>query len=291
MPLNIGDIAPLITGTDVVSNQPWALADQANKTVLLAFAGITWCGPCMAEAPALEAVWQELRGCTYPPLSMAIISGKFSEEEDPQKIQNAIANYGITFPVVPGTGYWPAYKIISVPTLYCLGWDEESDRHKVCAIKVGASGTTLEIKQSILDFLFGCGLSRIARKPSTYWAAVYLLLFGGVGTGGGGVGITPGGEMIPIPPRDPLRYLGPAGRDALTGLAVAELSGQINDPDQRSRVLRDGLRTAQVAIQRLEELSTVDPARVTRGGAAWGRETVASQQKKMKQNKKPKKKA
>jgi thiol-disulfide isomerase/thioredoxin len=193
MPLNIGDLAPLITGMDVVSNQPWALADQANKTVLLAFAGITWCGPCMKEAPALEAVWQELRGCTHPPLAMAIISGKFSEEEDPQALQTAIANYGITFPVVPGASYWPTYKIEFVPTLYCLGWDEESKRHKVCAIKVGASGTTEEIKQSILDFLYGCGLSDIAQRPDRYWAAVYLLLFGGVGTGGGGGVVHRGG--------------------------------------------------------------------------------------------------
>jgi hypothetical protein len=76
----------------------------------------------------------------------------------------------------------------------------------------------------------------------------------------------------------------------LTGLAVAELSGQLNDPDLRNEVLRDGLRAAQVAIQRLEQVSTVDPARVTRGGAAWGPETAA-QRKKMKQKKKPKKKA
>ncbi len=278
MPLNIGEVAPPITGTDIVNNQSWSLTDHANKKVLLAFSGITWCGPCKIEAPALEAVWQKLHGNTNPPFTMAIISGSFSgNDEDPQVLQDAIANFGITFPVVPGASYWPAYKVVGVPTLFCLGWNGESNQHEVCAVHTGASGTTAEIMQNILDFLYGCGLSETVIPFLDNWEATFLFLFGGVSTDGGGIGITPGGKPIPVPPWDPMRSLGTAGRDALTGLAVAEMAGQLRDPDSRRRIRLDGLRTAQAAIKRLEKLSTVDS---TRGGAVWGAQMEAQQTKK-----------
>jgi thiol-disulfide isomerase/thioredoxin len=89
MPLSVGDLAPAVNGTDVVNNQAWSLQSFAEHHVLLAFSGITWCGPCMAEAPALEIVWQKLNGKANVPFTMAIVSGMFGSPESPQALQNA----------------------------------------------------------------------------------------------------------------------------------------------------------------------------------------------------------
>lgn len=282
MPLAIGEVAPPIVGTDVVNNQSWSLNDH-HKKVLLAFSGITWCGPCMKEAPALEAVWQK-HDNIYPPFTMAIISGGFGgNDEDPQKLQEAITDFGITFPVVPGASNWTEYKITGVPTLYCLNWNENSNNHEVCAIHNGASGTTEEITQDILAFLYDCGLSEIVVPNLDKWEATFLVLFGGVGTGGGGIGITPGGKSIPILPRDPLQSLGVAGRDALTGLAVAEMAGQLRDSDSRSRIMMEGLHTAQVAIKKLEKQISESPTHITSGGVFCNVDVDVETQQQMKQ--------
>jgi thiol-disulfide isomerase/thioredoxin len=247
MALNIGDPAPQITGTDVVSNQPWSLNDQAEKMVLLAFSGITWCGPCQAEAPALQAVWQELQG--HPSFTMAIISGKFDGPEGSQPLQTAISNFGITFPVVPAHTSWPQYAINAVPTLNCLRWDAASNQYKVHGVHVGA----MTQKQDIMDFLIECGLED---HPGLHdmgsWEAVFVMLFGGVIFGGGGWGVTPGGKPIPIDPPLPLRGLGASGREAVKGLALAEMASRIRDPEIRKRVRDAGIGTVKAAVQRLE---------------------------------------
>lgn len=267
MPLHIGDPAPPITGTDVVNNQPWALQDHAGKTVLLVCSGITWCGPCKKEAPSLEAVWNQLSGVTIPPFTMAIISGgQGGVEEDPGALQNAINDFGITFPVVPGVSYWPQYKIEGVPTLYCLHWNDQSNQHEVGAVHIGASGTFEEITEEILNFLYGCGVTKIIYQGG-YLAATYLMLFGGVSTDAGGWGITPGGKPIPIPPWDPLRPLSRAGSDALVGLAVAEMGGRLHDPELRNRIRQAGIQVAKASITRLDEASKAVTPGVTVGGA------------------------
>ncbi len=253
MPLNIGEIAPDIMGTDVVNNQPWSLADHANKTVLLAFSGITWCSYCESEAPELETVWQKLQG--NPSFTMAIISGHFEEEEDSQALQQAIDHFGITFPVVPGASYWSAYNVKSVPLLYCLNWNEESNKHEVCNFHSGSSTA-----EEILDFLYSCGLTTqntIKIETNNHWTAVLIALFGGADAGGGGIGITAGGKPVPIPPRDVMQSLGDAGRDVLTGLAVAEMAGHIRDPDSKRLIRLDGLHTAQAALKQLEKQHSV----------------------------------
>jgi hypothetical protein len=226
----------------------------------------------MAEAQALQAVWMKLAGKTMPSLTMAIISGNFSSEENPQALQNAIATYGITFPVVPGNSYFPIYKVSSVPTLYCLIWDEVDSCHRVCVFHIGATG-----EEGILALLSSCGLEELGllEPYKGHWAATFLLLLGGVASDAGGLGITPGGKPIPIPPWDPMRFLGRAGRDALTGLAVAELAGQLRDPRLRNKVQQAGIKAALESVKRLDEQNIIGHDYVTKGGASCGPEMEA----------------
>jgi peroxiredoxin len=269
MPLSVGTLAPPITGTDLVNNQAWALQDHAGKVVLLAFSGITWCGPCQLEAPALENVWEQLAG---PGFTMAIISGHFGVDEPEQALKNAIAQYGITFPVVPGDSFWPAYQINGVPTLYCLHWNDSNNQHEVAAVLSGASGTTEEITAHLLEFLAGCGVNPPPKPAPDFsrWTAVWLMLFGGVLSDGGGLGVTPGGKPVPIGPWDPLRFVGPLGRDALGCLAVAELAGQLHDPELRSRLWHAGIAGAASSLRRLEKLDRDE--QLTSRGPVWGPE-------------------
>ncbi|WP_437625675.1 TlpA family protein disulfide reductase [Sorangium sp. So ce1151] len=244
MTLNPGQPAPPITGTDVNSGLPWSLKDHVGKTVLLAFSGITWCGPCQLEAPELELVWQELQG--NPTFHMAIISGSFAGDENGPGLLNAIQKYGVTFPVVPGSSYWSVYDIAGVPTLYCLSWNKQTERHEICCVHVGATD-----KSGILEFLAQCGFEpRGGRARSRYWAALMVILSGGTGDGGGW-GVVDG-KVVPIPIWDPLAYLGPAGRDVLVGLAMAEMTGHLADPVLRGRARQVGIDVARASLERLE---------------------------------------
>jgi hypothetical protein len=197
---------------------------------------------------------------------MAIISGKFGSAEDPDQLQARIAQYGFTFPVVPAHTSWPAYDITGVPTLCCARWDEADARYEVAGVHVGA----MTDAGDILDFLHDSGLTEPVHPPYGHWEAVFLHLFGGVAEGGGGWGITPGGKPIPIPP-NPLRHLGKAGRDALMGLAIAEMSGRFGEAELKMRVRNTGIGAAKDALARLE----AQQASLTRGVAlkelsAWG---------------------
>jgi hypothetical protein len=273
MPLNIGDPAPAISGTDVVHNQPWSLQNQAEKFVLLAFSGVTWCGPCQLEAPALQELWEMQQGNAN--FSMAIISGKFGEAETPQSLQTQIAQFGFTFPVVPAHTSWPDYEITAVPTLCCLQWDEVDARYEVAGVHVGA----MTDAHDILDFLHDSGLTELVQPPLGHWEAVFIHLFGGVAQGGGGWGITPGGKPIPIP-GNPLRHLGKAGRDALMGLAIAEMSGRFGDAELKMRVRNTGVGVAKESLARLEaQQSSMTRSVALKELSAWGADRMPAAKK------------
>ena len=67
-----------------------------------------------------------------------------------------------------------------------------------------------------------------------------LSILAGIGTGGGGVGIRPGGGVVPI---DPPRRIRPARMDAMRALAIGELARTIDDPHTRRALERTELRT------------------------------------------------
>lgn len=48
-----------LAGT-TLGGRPWSLTQDAGKVVVLNMWG-SWCGPCVAEAPALQRAWTQLR--------------------------------------------------------------------------------------------------------------------------------------------------------------------------------------------------------------------------------------
>ena len=78
-----------------------------------------------------------------------------------------------------------------------------------------------------------------------------MMLFGGVESGGPGVGITYAGKPIPIPPHE-WKRLSPLKRDLLLGFAVRNLASVIEDPQRRDLLKKAGLDLVDAAIRQLE---------------------------------------
>jgi thiol-disulfide isomerase/thioredoxin len=227
-------MAPQFTGTDAITNKTVSLSDFNGKCVLLSFAGLTWCEPCQAEAPVLAAVAQ-----SYPePVQFLMVS-----VQDSASLAAAVQQFGITFPVLVSPGTDTAYQVDAVPTLYML-----DKTHTITDVHVGIPDfNAADINAAILEALGSCDCSRTRPGISGYWAAVIYIIFGVI-QDGGGLGRTPSGHPVPV---DPLRGLGPAGRDALLALATAELSTQMADRAQGIAIRNTALTAAKASIDAL----------------------------------------
>lgn len=82
------------------------------------------------------------------------------------------------------------------------------------------------------------------------WAAVIRILFG-VTQDGGGLGIGPGGEPIPIDPWGPLKQLAGARQDILSALAVGELARLVVHAEARSGIERAAAAALRTAVEEL----------------------------------------
>ncbi len=281
MSVKKGDVAPEISGTDLVTNSSWSLKAQAMADVLLAFTPLTDSVVAGVHGPALVEIWNALGGKADPPFKMAVISGYKAlggsppkeKPEDATEVKAAIKKFQITFPVVSSPESHKKYTMPDVigPTFYCLHWHPEDKAYKVGTLYTGFKlADTKQTIKALLDFLYSCGVNKNAvdsiggspdPKPfmlaalGTMLLPVILQFIGGVTADGGGWGITPGGKKIPFPPWDPLHTLGPAGHDALIGLTVAALAGNISDPVFRGQVRKAGVLAVKAAVDQLEKTS------------------------------------
>ena len=108
-----------------LDGKPLAEADLAGKVVLVNF-WATWCGPCAAELPALEAVYERHRGDGF-----VIVGAVSADPSDDLDVSNFAAARGVTYPLVRATPHLERKMELgqALPKTYL--YDRKGKLHKV----------------------------------------------------------------------------------------------------------------------------------------------------------------
>ena len=120
--------------------------------------------------------------------------------------------------------------------------------HRKQIVGIAKNATTLIVSPCLCDEA-QVSLSNLLENPDQ-WRLLVDVLFGATG-GGSGTGVFPSGNPVPIDPGDPFAQASPAMRQALAGLAIANLSRLIGDASSRRSVERAGLSALKKAIDAL----------------------------------------
>ncbi len=124
--LNVGERAPDFTLVDLEGNQV-SLSDFRGKTVFVNF-WATWCPPCRAEMPEIEAVYQE-----YKDRGVVVIGVDILEPEDVVRQFVEQGGYSWTFVLDTSGEVAGNYEIAAIPTSLFI------DREGIIqAVKIGA---------------------------------------------------------------------------------------------------------------------------------------------------------
>ncbi len=108
--VEVGDLAPDFRIANLKGGES-SLSDYRGKVVLLNF-WATWCGPCKAEMPSMEALYQ-----SYSREDFEILAVSIDLEKD-APVQAFIEDFGFTFPVLLDEMFEvnDRYKVRVVPT-------------------------------------------------------------------------------------------------------------------------------------------------------------------------------
>jgi len=111
-----GHPAPDFT-LQTMTGEPLALSDLRGKAVVLNF-WATWCPPCRAEMPELQAAYT-----AYAPGGLVVLG--VNQAEDRATVRAFLDELGLTFPVVLDTQYEVAdrYSVNSLPTTFFIDRD------------------------------------------------------------------------------------------------------------------------------------------------------------------------
>ncbi len=118
----------------------FVLHEQPGKVVVINF-WASWCGPCRAEAPALNAIWDE-----YRDRGVIMLGVDYLDNESDAR--NFLKEFNVQYPNGPDieTKIADAYRIKGVPETYIV------DKQGNLALTIPAP-TTAEALRQILDKL------------------------------------------------------------------------------------------------------------------------------------------
>jgi len=110
-----GKVAPGFTLT-TFAGDPVSLADLRGKVVLLDF-WATYCAPCIAALPELQALHSKYAG-----RGLAVVG--LTVDDRPALVKKALGQSNVTYPVLRSTAdVWNAYKVVALPALVLVGRD------------------------------------------------------------------------------------------------------------------------------------------------------------------------
>jgi peroxiredoxin len=113
-----GFLAPDFSLT-TLDGQTLTLSDLRGQVVLVNI-WATWCPPCRAEMPAIEATYR-----AYKDQGFVVLAVNSTSQDQQANIQPFMDEYGLTFPVpldLDGTTT-RAYRISSLPSSFFIGRD------------------------------------------------------------------------------------------------------------------------------------------------------------------------
>jgi peroxiredoxin len=117
-PLSIGGAAPRFTA-NTLTGQPKSLDAYKGRVVLLNI-WATWCGPCRAEMPSIEALHK-----AYAPKGLSVVAVSVDDEGQERQIADFGKEFGLTFELLhdaPGA-IQQAYQTAGVPESFVIARD------------------------------------------------------------------------------------------------------------------------------------------------------------------------
>jgi thiol-disulfide isomerase/thioredoxin len=114
----VGFTAPGFT-LDSLTGSPMALSDLRGKVVVLNL-WASWCPPCRAEMPALDALYQKLRD-----QGLVVLGVNTAFQDDEAGARAAIRDWGLSFPIVFDRDGATSrqYRLQAMPTTFFIGRD------------------------------------------------------------------------------------------------------------------------------------------------------------------------
>jgi peroxiredoxin len=125
-----------------LSGAPARLADTKGKIVILNF-WATWCPPCKAEMPSLEALWKAMKDKDFT--IMGVSGG-----ESLETVKSFVEAGGYSYPIFadPSNGIAAKYGVRAIPTTLILNKDGG-----VIASKVGGAAYDSSDSQALFSAL------------------------------------------------------------------------------------------------------------------------------------------
>jgi thiol-disulfide isomerase/thioredoxin len=155
----IGAPAPPFSARTVDGTQQVkGLADyKGHVTIINVWA--TWCGPCKAEMPALEQLYQR-----YAPKGLKIAAVSIDETASDDSVRAYARNMGLTFDILHDPQYTieGAYQVVGYPSSYVL--DQNGVIRKIV---FGAADWTSQANVALVRELLGVSGGVAALGAST----------------------------------------------------------------------------------------------------------------------------